>query len=111
MSKGRWHLTRYKPNGNDKNLSILEQLCLFQRDLKFLMPVTRLFVESPRETDDDPVTLENCFSDLMLPVLPGLKILRVQPYIDSIPDHALMKFADNLLVTMSIDKKNVHLLC
>ena len=55
--------------------------------------------------------MEDRPADLMLPVLPGLEILYIQPGIDSIPDQALVKFADRLLIPMGINKENIHLPC
>ena len=74
------------------------------------MTVTRLFVKPSREADQDPVAVEDRLADLMLPILPGLKVLRVQPGPDSIPDKTLMKFADSFLVTMGIYQEDVQLL-
>ena len=106
--RGR-HLTIFEAYGNNEDPPILQQFGFLEGDLQFLMPVSRLLVESPRETDKDQVPVQDRLADLMLPVLPGLKVLGIQPGIDAIPDQALVKFADRFLIPMGINKENIHL--
>jgi hypothetical protein len=73
--------------------------------------VARLFVKSTRQANKNEVALKDRPVNFVLPVLPGLEILHVQPGIDSIPYQALVKFADHLLIPVCINKENVHLLC
>lgn len=105
------HFTILQPDGDDKYFTIVKQLCLIEGDLQLFVAVARLPIESARQADEDPVAVEDRFADLMLPVLPGLQILRVQPGMDPIPNQALVKFADCFLIPVCVNQKDVHLLC
>lgn len=110
MRKRVRHFAPLQADRYNEYSSILKHFCLFQRDLQLFMAVSRLLTEFPCKTDKDHVAVENRPADLMLPILARLKVLRVQPGIDPIPDNTLMKFSDSLLVTMCINKEDVHLL-
>lgn len=97
------HLTVFQAYRNDKDPAILQKFCLFERDLEFLMTETRLFIEGPRKTDKNQIATEDRPADLMRPVLSRLKVLCVQPGIDSIPDQAVVKFTDSIFIGVSIN--------
>lgn len=77
MAHGVWHPALFEAYGNNKYFSILQQFGLLKRDLQFLMAVTRLLIKSLREADQNPIAVQNRLTDLVLPILSGLKVLRV----------------------------------
>ena len=81
MTQGLRHGTPLQPEGDDEDLIIRKRPRLFEGELQFLVAVSALFVESPRKTDDHRVTFEDRLADLILPVLPGLEVVRIQPCI------------------------------
>ena len=79
------HVAFFEAHGEDENF-VHEQVRFFEGDFQFLVAVAVLFVERPRQADDDRVASEDCLADFALPVLPGLELLGVEPRINSIPD-------------------------
>jgi hypothetical protein len=68
-----------------------------------------LFVESARKADDHRVTFENGSSNFFLPIIARLKLLRVEPRTDFIPDQSLMKFVNREPVAVRVDEKDNYL--
>lgn len=111
VTQGVRHVTYLQPDRYDENLIIGKQPCLLESNLQFLMAVSLLPVKCLREADHDNHAFEECPADLMLPILPGLESLGIQPDVDAIPDKTVIEFVDGFPVAVRVDKKNFRLLC
>ena len=54
--------------------------------------------------------MQDRLADLTLPVLPGLEVLRIELGMDAIFDKSRIKFMNDFLVTMRVNKKDMDLL-
>ena len=111
VTQGCGHITFFKPHRDNEDLIVSQQFRLFERDLEFLMPITRLLIESARKADDDHVAFEDRLADLTLPVLTGLEILCIQPGTHTILDESAIEFVHGCLVTVGMNQKHVIRLC
>ena len=111
VAQGFWRVTVLQSYGDDEDFIVRKKVSFFECEFEFLVTVSVLFIKAARETDEDHFTFEDGIANLILPILPGLKSFRVEPGMDAIPGHALIKFVDSFPVAVCVEEEDACFSC